>query len=252
MTPAAMASASGSRRVGVVSIGGQPSQPRSRSVRVGPARFWGRAETGRKARSHPVHCERGAAVKTLPDNPDLRHLRQQARELLAGLRDGDPTTSLSTAQVALARQYGFRTWTDLRAEVARLRGRGPGQVRRGKHGRLVVFGWEHAGGQPPSWELGNALMDWAIDLNDMRVNAAGARALVAGYRATVGALPALDMAMFRGAVTGLANYVTGQVEHALTARDDENRRHVDRGVRHLLTHLPTRALLEQLLDLATS
>jgi len=123
---------------------------------------------------------------------------------------------------------------------------GPGQVRRGKD-RLVVFGWEHAGGQPPSWELGNALMDWAIDLNNMRVNATGARALVEGYRATAGALPALDMAMFQGAVTSLANYVAGQVDFALSAVD-EDRRYADRGVRHLLTHLPTRALLEQLLD----
>jgi hypothetical protein len=55
------------------------------------------------------------------------------------------------------------------------------------------------------------------------------------------------MAMFRGAVTSLANYVAGQVDFALSAVD-EDRRYADRSVRHLLTHLPTRALLEQLLD----
>ncbi|GAB1512375.1 hypothetical protein JCM33774_44170 [Actinophytocola sp. KF-1] len=62
-------------------------------------------------------------MKTLPDNPDLGHLKQQAKDLLAGLRDSDPATSLATAQKALAAQYGFRTWTDLKAEVDRTGGR---------------------------------------------------------------------------------------------------------------------------------
>lgn len=384
-------------------------------------------------------------MKTLPDNPDLGHLRQQAKDLLAGLRDTDPTTSLATAQASLAGQYGFRTWTDLKAEVDRMRGGaevadpalaravaeafdlgqvtgemrslaraddmgrqwslrtdrgrwavrtmdtwwpivdheddaalqeaaltagvllpapvrsragnvaesvgghvwrayewrhsgppmaapasasvtremggiiatlhglalpvdrvspwhafrltpvtwpelaatvrgkgvtwaaeldaavpvleglatiddhpgepvlthntiGPGQVRRGPQGRLVVFAWEHAGGQPPAWELGTALMDWGVDLNSMSVNVAGARAMVEGYRATAGGLPVLDMSMFRGAVTGLANYVFGLVEYAMEAQDDEDRRFSERGVRHVLAHLPTLAILEQLLE----
>jgi phosphotransferase family enzyme len=378
-------------------------------------------------------------VKTLPDNPDLKHLRQQAKDLLAGLRDTDPATSLAAAQKSLARQYGFGNWTDLKAEVDRMRGRadvadpararavadafglgdvtgemrsmarpddmgrqwsltttrgrwavrtmdtwwpivsheqdaalqeaalaagvllpapvrsragniaevvedhvwrayewrhsgppmaapagsdvtrelggiiatlhslalpvdrvspwhasrltpvtwpelaatardkqaawasaldaavgvleefetiddrpgepvlthntiGPGQTRRGPNGRLVVFAWEHAGGQPPSWELGNALMDWAVEPGG-GVNTAGARALVEGYRATAGALPELDMAMFRGAVTGLANYVFGQVQGALAAADG----FADRSVRHVLANLPTLTTLERLL-----
>ncbi|MFC6015222.1 hypothetical protein ACFP2T_03310 [Plantactinospora solaniradicis] len=61
-------------------------------------------------------------MKTLPDNPNLDHLRQQAKDLLAGLRDADPTSTLTQAQAALAEQYGFRGWTDLKAEVDRLRG----------------------------------------------------------------------------------------------------------------------------------
>ena len=61
------------------------------------------------------------SVKTLPDNPNpnLDHLRQQAKDLLAGLRDGDPAASLAGAQASLAEQYGFRTWTELKAEVER-------------------------------------------------------------------------------------------------------------------------------------
>ncbi|HEX6357799.1 hypothetical protein [Actinophytocola sp.] len=123
---------------------------------------------------------------------------------------------------------------------------GPAKVRRGRQG-LVVFGWEHAGGQPPSWELGDALVHWTVDPG-RGVNVAGARTLVEGYHATAGSLPALGMDMFRGAVTSLANHTAGQIELALTAHDDEERRYANRSVRHLLTHLPTRATLEQLLD----
>jgi hypothetical protein len=61
-------------------------------------------------------------MKTLPDNPNLDHLRRQAKDLLAGLRDSEPGASLAGAQASLAEQYGFRTWTDLKAEVDRRRG----------------------------------------------------------------------------------------------------------------------------------
>ncbi len=387
-------------------------------------------------------------MKTLPDNPSLDHLRRQAKDLLAGLQDADPAATLAEAQTSLARQYGFRTWTDLKAEVDRVRGQadtadpalaravaerydlgevvgamrsvarpdesgrrwtletdrgrwsvrtmdtwwpivdaetevalqqaaaaagvplpapvrsrtggivesigghtwrvherlhagpslsapagsrvtrqvggilavlhglalpvdrispwhhvrlsdvdwpdlaatataqgagwapalheavptltalagigagaapppepvlthntlGPGNTRLGRDGRLIVVGWDHAGGQPPAWELANALMDWTVTPGGA-VNLAGARALLDGYRARAGALPPLGLAMFRGAVTSLANYVTGQVHGALAAHGDD-RRYADRSVHHLLTHLPTRATLEQLADVA--
>jgi hypothetical protein len=89
-------------------------------------------------------------------------------------------------------------------------------------------------------------MDWAVEPGG-GVNIAGARAMVEGYRATAGALPALDMSMFRGAVTGLANYVFGLVEYAVEVGGDEDRRFAERGVRHVLAHLPTVATLERLL-----
>jgi hypothetical protein len=387
-------------------------------------------------------------MKTLPDNPHPDHLRRQAKDLLAGLRDSDPTAALAGAQAALAQQYGFRTWTELLAEVDRRRGcatvadpalaraiaahydlgrvtgemrslarpdesgrrwslrtdrgrwsvrtmdtwwpivdvetevafrlaaaaagvrlptpvrgrrgdivveidghrwrveewphsgpplaapasstvtrevggilatlhglnwpverispwhrvrlsdvswpelaasaraagaswapeleravdtlvrldavgtgeetaepvlshntLGPGQARLGADGRVIVVGWEHAGGQPPGWELGNALMDWTVNPGG-GVNAAGARALLDGYRAAAGTLPPIGPGMFRGAVTGQANYLTGQIRYALAAHDDEDRRHADRSVRHLLAHLPTPDALARLLDVA--
>lgn len=389
-------------------------------------------------------------MKMLPDNPNIDHLRQQAKDLLAGLRDTEPTATLTDAQSSLAEQYGFRTWRDLKAEVDRVRGHaevadpalahaiaeryglgkvtgelrsvarpddmgrqwsletdqgrwavrtmdtwwpivdaetdftlqqaaagagvllpapvrsrlggivesvgghswrvyrwlhsgppmsapassaathavggilatihglalpvdrispwhasrlstvrwsalaatarasgadwapalsdvvptlvdldaigvdspapdpvlchntlGPGQARLGANGRLIVVGWEHAGGQPPGWELANALLDWTVNPGG-GVNATGARALVDGYRARAGSLPALDLAMFRGALNSLGNYVFGQAQTALDAHGDEDRWYADRSVRHLLTHLPTRTILEQLLDAAVT
>jgi hypothetical protein len=58
-------------------------------------------------------------MRTLPDSPSLAHLRQQAKDLLRQLRVAQPTATLSDAQTAVAEQYGYRTWPDLKAEVDR-------------------------------------------------------------------------------------------------------------------------------------
>jgi hypothetical protein len=68
----------------------------------------------------------------LPDRPDLNQLRRQARELLRAASGGEPTavariravsarTTLSAAQLALAREHGCRNWAALRAEAERRR-----------------------------------------------------------------------------------------------------------------------------------
>ena len=71
-------------------------------------------------------------MSQLPARPDLDQLRRQARELHQAARDGDaralrrlgqapgPVT-LSAAQLALARDYGFASWPRLKAEVERRR-----------------------------------------------------------------------------------------------------------------------------------
>jgi hypothetical protein len=69
----------------------------------------------------------------LPSRPDLDQLRRQARELLRAAAAGEPAAitrirvvsprlTLSAAQLALAREYGFRSWSALRAgaEIRRL------------------------------------------------------------------------------------------------------------------------------------
>ncbi|WP_154794561.1 phosphotransferase [Occultella kanbiaonis] len=399
-------------------------------------------------------------MKILPDSPNLDHLRRQAKDLLAGLRDGEPTTSLADAQAALAQQYGFRTWPALKAEVEARRGAedvapsslaaaiaqrydlgavtgqlrsvqrsddlgrrwlldtdrgrwsassvenwwpiveadrdvelqeaaaaagvqlprpvrsrtgavveeidgapwrvtqwrhsgpplaapvaaritakvgailatvhglrfevdrispwhaarfsdepwaqvavrareagvpwadafdaavgelerladlgsapvdastavlthnsmGPAKVRRERDGSLVVVGWEHAGGQPPAWELADVLANWTIDPSGA-VNVAGARALVEGYAAVADGVPNLDEAAFRGFAMSMCNYVGGQVDAALDAHsaamttagrtEAAERDFTARSVTHLLTHLPRRAAFAQLLEAIT-
>lgn len=60
-------------------------------------------------------------MRILPDNPSFEFLRQEAKDLLAAMRETDPTAALSTAQRELAVQYGCRSWSALRDEVERRR-----------------------------------------------------------------------------------------------------------------------------------
>ena len=64
----------------------------------------------------------------LPARPSLDHLRRQARDLLRAARAGDSTAAgriravadaltLASAQLAVAREYGFASRTRLRDEV---------------------------------------------------------------------------------------------------------------------------------------
>lgn len=56
-------------------------------------------------------------MRMLPDNPSVDFLKKEAKDLLAGLREATPAASLADAQRTLAEQYGFRTWTELKAGV---------------------------------------------------------------------------------------------------------------------------------------
>jgi ankyrin repeat protein len=69
-------------------------------------------------------------MPSLPARPDFQQLRHQARDLLRAARNGDATAltrihavadevSLANAQLALAREYGFTSWTRLKVEVDR-------------------------------------------------------------------------------------------------------------------------------------
>jgi ankyrin repeat protein len=51
--------------------------------------------------------------RPLPDRPNLRHLKDQAKDLLKG----GGAASLTEAQFKIARQYGFASWPKLKAHV---------------------------------------------------------------------------------------------------------------------------------------
>jgi hypothetical protein len=68
----------------------------------------------------------------LPERPDLDQLRRQARELLRAAAKGEPAAvprlravservTLSAAQLAVAREYGYPSWPALKAEAERRR-----------------------------------------------------------------------------------------------------------------------------------
>ncbi len=51
--------------------------------------------------------------KSLPEHPNLRHLRNQAKDLF----DAGQASSLTDAQFRIARRYGFTSWPKLKAHV---------------------------------------------------------------------------------------------------------------------------------------
>ena len=59
------------------------------------------------------------APRPLPDRPNLRHLKDQAKDLVKA----GAAPSLTDAQFAIARRYGFASWPKLKAHVDRLRSR---------------------------------------------------------------------------------------------------------------------------------
>ena len=56
------------------------------------------------------------AARSLPANPDLRHLKDQAKDLF----QAGGAKSLADAQFQLAREYGFASWPKLKAHVESL------------------------------------------------------------------------------------------------------------------------------------
>lgn len=100
----------------------------------------------------------------LPARPDLGQLRRQAKDLLRAARDGDGDALtrirgvsdrlvLASAQLAVARGYGFASWPRLRMEVVRrdvLNRADPARLRAllGEEPGLAVWPMEHWCDQP--------------------------------------------------------------------------------------------------------
>jgi ankyrin repeat protein len=75
-------------------------------------------------------------TRELPARPNLEHLKKQARQLLRGILQADPSSAdrfreaqvtlstsaarLAQAQLVIAREYGFDNWANLKAQVGAL------------------------------------------------------------------------------------------------------------------------------------
>ena len=95
----------------------------------------------------------------LPARPDLDQLRHQAKDMLHAAQRGDPGAIsriravsdrliLSSAQLAIAREYGFASWAKLKLEVERrdiLNGRDLSRLTRllAEHPELATEKMEH-------------------------------------------------------------------------------------------------------------
>lgn len=55
--------------------------------------------------------------RDLPPNPNLEHLKKQAKALLEQLRQANTAATLVDAQHQLAREYGFPSWPKLKAHI---------------------------------------------------------------------------------------------------------------------------------------
>ena len=76
-------------------------------------------------------------TRTLPARPSLEHLKNEAKQRLKSLRRQNPQARLAAVQLALAREYGFASWRQLKTHVDRS---DPAQLDRKR-----VFDAAHAG-----------------------------------------------------------------------------------------------------------
>ena len=67
--------------------------------------------------------------QALPANPDLDWLKKAAKKRLAELRVGAPETKLHLAQLAVANDYGFKSWRALKAHLDDINGVADGRER---------------------------------------------------------------------------------------------------------------------------
>jgi ankyrin repeat protein len=61
-------------------------------------------------------------ARALPARPSLEHLKSEAKQRLRVLRRQNPQAKLAIAQLAVARDYGFASWRQLKAHVDKIAG----------------------------------------------------------------------------------------------------------------------------------
>lgn len=122
--------------------------------------------------------------ESLPVRPNLEWLKKVSKERLDALRAADPNATLSDAQLAVARQYGFPSWRKLKAHVELVRQQ-PEEVLLPSAGSPV-----DAATVPPD-DADLVQLFAAIDAGDMKVisQLLGRRPEMAKARGTAGQTP---------------------------------------------------------------
>src|SRR5262245_54575015 len=72
----------------------------------------------------------------LPERANLEHLKKEAKQRLKIMRLDDSGATLAAAQLATAREYGFKSWRRLVAYVKALRDRGNQLLQAAQDGNL--------------------------------------------------------------------------------------------------------------------
>lgn len=107
----------------------------------------------------------------------------------------------------------------------------PEAVRLGPGGELVVVHWDFSGPMTREWELGSALVQWALYSG---LNLEAARALIDGYRVRSGVAPRLTLASFSTAVTGWLTWTFHQACEAIAPASPEKAEFAERALRESL------------------
>ena len=150
-------------------------------------------------------------MSALPGRPDLDQLRRQARELLRSAAANDEQAlgrirvvsqdqTLSAAQLAIAREYGFPSWPKMRAEVLR-RQAGAGRQAAAPSSPDITSVTESA---PKSWQ---EMREWCARLLESRTGkgvAAWNERIAAGTLQNRADEPALRKWLSSEGVTGYA------------------------------------------------
>lgn len=183
---------------------------------------------------------------TLPARPDVEHLRREAKQLLQGLRSGDPAAerrreahasglpvALSTAQLVVAREYGFSSWPQLKTLVTRMSAGGV---------RYDAIGHGYAGYRRADPRIAAAIHDALGDARTVVNVGAGAGSYEPTDRPVVAVEPSTAMALQRDdhltpAVLGVAESLplaAGTVDAAMAVMTMQHWSDVPRGLGEML------------------
>ena len=212
--------------------------------------------------SSAVASNAGATLATLhalglpserPINPWMTYRRseEQWRDILRAAKDAgaDWAPALEAALPAIIDLVSLCVDSPKDAPMLCICDFGPGAVRVSANDEITIVHWDFAGANTPSWEIGGLLNGWSLT-HDGRVNEVAVKALMSGYRERAQAVPQLDLSIFTPVVCAHLNWTAGRIAGALDASDPEVQRREVVELKGLLAHPRSRALFEQMLDVA--